>query len=563
MRQNSNPGGYHTCEFCSQLGDQISPVAGALGDSLAAALNDARAEVKEQLNEANRDDLKRLLTESIEPVEDMKDKIRDALEPVVEQDSWSQIQKIVNDAGKAAVMLMVGLAALLAVIGISACGLFIVKEGGESEGYTRSVHRSACCTWMCSWILCFFCFFFGGYLEVMAVPLGGVCLTLDDVSGQTLLDIRKAVDLDVDPNSDEFVILKDSVDKCLNPADPNVPANFADILFFRDANNSKITLREQLQNTLEQSITAQFDELSRQIEDNVQSNLANEQVVLDIQSFLRDQGPKIANMVITDRDQFSQPTSWAGYRASVACTDENQVLGVPGFITTENADLGGVQLNFPPSLCPGTPAGDGTQTIGVDCTGNADVPQCTATNTLLTAKRDVMTDDVFRCDVFETDNGQACDVLDMVQTNVQTNNWANDCLRSDGTLRRKRVDCTLDEFRTYTTAFDQRIGLTMARVDATTSSVSSQINDDMRGLIQTEILDPINGIINGVQCNWLSQYYQEVIWGICYQGTVGLNKIGMTYVGLGFLLVCLIAVMYALWRRAVDNVKLRDAKVQG
>jgi hypothetical protein len=270
-------------------------------------------------------------------------------------------------------------------------------------------------------------------------------------------------------------------------------------------------------------------------------------------------------MIITDRDQFSQPTSWAGYRASVACTDENPFLGVPDFITAENADLGGVQLNFPPNLCPGTPAGDETQTIGIDCTGNADVAQCTATNTLLAAKRDVMTDDAFRCDVFETDNGQACDVLNMVQTNSQTNNWANDCLRSDGTLRRKRVNCTLDEFKNYTTAFDQRIGLTMARVDATTSAVSAQINDDMRALIQTEILDPVNGIINGVQCNWLAQYYQEVIWGICYQGTVSLNEIGTTYVGLGLLLVCLVALMYALWRRAVDNVKLRDAKgrVQG
>jgi len=38
-----------------------------------------------------------------------------------------------------------------------------------------------------------------------------------------------------------------------------------------------------------------------------------------------------------------------------------------------------------------------------------------------------------------------------------------------------------------------------------------------------------------------------------------MNRIGTVYVAVGVLLVLLIIIMYALWRRAVDNVKLRDA----
>merc|ERR1712224_469722 len=76
---------------------------------------------------------------------------------------------------------------------------------------------------------------------------------------------------------------------------------------------------------------------------------------------------------------------------------------------------------------------------------------------------------------------------------------------------------------------------TMARVDATTSATADEISVNMRGLLQTEIIAPINAIIDGIQCNFLAEYYQETVWGLCYQGLVGLNTIGKVYVGLGFL----------------------------
>jgi hypothetical protein len=182
--------------------------------------------------------------------------------------------------------------------------------------------------------------------------------------------------------------------------------------------------------------------------------------------------------------------------------------------------------------------------------------RCLANNFLLDKKLNVMSESIFRCDVFETDAGDACDIIDMRQSN---NTWANDCRRDDGTLKRKEVTCTLEEFSDYLAGFDERIQKTMARVDVTTAATADQINGEMRNLVEAHIVSPINDIVDGIQCNWLSAYYQETVWGVCYQGVVGLNRIGAVYVALGLLLVLLIAIMYALWRRAVDNVKLRDS----
>merc|ERR1711966_455789 len=260
----------------------------------------------------------------------------------------------------------------------------------------------------------------------------------------------------------------------------------------------------------------------------------------------------------------SLTTMWPGYVSSVRCGDYTPAgapVANPGIATyaTMEESGNGVSLSFPNPPCPGI--GDGSSIGTDDCSSATQADWCTADNFLLNKKYEVVTDPIFRCDVFETDSGAACDIKDMRQTNAQLNIWSNDCLRADKTLKRKEVQCTLEQFTDYIAGFDERIQNTMARVDATTGGTAGKINGDMRNLLMDQVISPFRTIIDGIQCNWLAEYYQETVWGVCYQGVGGMTKIGAVYVGLGFLLVLLIVIMYALWRRAVDNVKLRDARM--
>jgi len=574
---NSKPGGFHTCDFCNTLGTELAPAQSALAESLGSALADARKAAKDQLDEQSRADMKDLLEESMQPVRDIKDQIRDAFEPVVDSESWDTIVQTFDSAGLAVVMLLVALAAVLGVVAFLSMSCFLIKEGDNVSGYNRIVHRSACCTWVCAWLLCLVCFLLGGLIELSAIPTSSTCLVLDDVSGDMIRDIQKSLELTVDPDSDNFVMLTDTVDKCLNPKDPSVPAHFADILFTRDDNGTKTSMRQQLQSGVEDAINSQFDKVAEMIKGGTNISLENEPTIADIRGHLRDLGPNMSRMIISDRDAIQASGEswvgalplWKGYLpSSVDCdayTPPGSTVELPGvkaFIAQENND-NSLDLNFPNPPCSdidGDDTGDANG-VGSDCSTAADANACSAANWLLKEKYDVMTRSIFRCDVFETDSGDACDVKDMVQTSVFNNYWSNDCLRTGGTLRRKQVSCNLEEFTQYVADFDIRIQKTMARVDATTSATADQINGKMRDLLQTEIIDPITAIIDGIQCNFLAEYYRETVWGLCYQGVVGLNSIGSVYVALGFLLLGLIVIMYALWRRAVDNVKLRDAKL--
>lgn len=562
---NSNPGGFHACVLCAAVAEEVAPAVDALGASLGSALAQARSEAKEQLNEANTEDITRLLNASIQPAIDAKDSLSDALEPFVDAQNWDQVQLAVGTYGLGVVLALVGQAAVLAAIGFLAMGCFLAKEGNNVRGYNRTVHRSSCCVWMSAWLLCLSCLLWGGLIELLAVPLSSVCLILDDVNGDTIRDIRSTLDLTVDPESDNFVMITDVVDKCVNPVDPASAANLADIFFITDDNGTRTTMRQQLVGELEGQILPKFDAVADQISESVQSNLESDPVVVGIRSFLSTAGPDVDGWIITDKAAIqgsgegwasALPEAWPGYASSVRCDDfEDRVPGVETYVAAEDG-ANGATLSFPNDTCPGI--GDGIS-VGSDCSSASDADRCSADDFLLNKKHDVMTDPIFRCDVFETDSGDPCDIKDMLQSNPLLNIWSNDCIRADGTLKRREVSCTLQEFSDYIAGFDERIGNTMARVDATAAATADTIAVDMRALLESDVFAPITAIVDGIQCNWLSEHYQETINGVCYQGVVGMNQIGTVYVAVGVLLVLLIIIMYALWRRAVDNVKLRDA----
>lgn len=584
MRQtdNSNPGGFHTCVFCATVAEQVGESVDALGASLGSALAEARLEAKQALAEENTEDMKRLLNQSVQPTLDAKESLSDVLEPFVDSEDWDQVQVVVDEYGLGVVLALVAQAAIVVAIGFLAMGCFVAREGNNIGGYNRSIHKSSCCVWNVAWLLCLCCFLWGGFIQLLAVPLSSVCLILDDVNGDMIRDIRSTLDLTVDPQSDDFVIMTDVVDKCLNPVDSTIAANLADIFFITDPNGTRTTMREELVGGLEGRIMPPFEVVSERVSDLSQTELQSNVAVLELRSLLSTTGPDLDGWITTDMAAIvdsgedwasSLPQAWLGYTTSVRCDDYTggealcgvescEVPGIQTYAATEK-DANGATLNFPDDTCSGI--GDGIS-VGSDCSSAIDADQCEADDFLLNRKYEVMTNRIFRCDVFEADtsintseSGDSCDIKDMRQSNPVENIWSNDCIRSDGTLKRKEVMCTLEEFSEYIADFDTRIQIAMARVDATSVATSDAIDVEMRDLINATVFLPINTIIDGIQCNWLSDHYQETIHGVCYQGVVGMNRIGAVYVVVGVLLVLLIMIMYALWRRAVDNIKLREA----
>jgi len=223
------------------------------------------------------------------------------------------------------------------------------------------VRRGACGVWALAGPLGACCLLWGAALGSLAVPVSSACLVLGDIDRAMVEDMRGALGLDSLPN-DHFAMLTETVDKCLNPADPSVVSNFADIIFFRTRSGAKVTVREELQSQLELYITSSFDAMAQNIPDG----------------------------------------------------------GSPDSITAE-----------------------------------------------------------------------------------------------------------------------------------------------LHELVDTEIITPIDTIIDGMRCDWLTEYYQEAVWGVCYQGVVVLSQVSTVCIALGTLLALLTVIMYVLWRSAHDNVQvLRDAKLR-
>jgi hypothetical protein len=125
---------------------------------------------------------------------------------------------------------------------------------------------------------------------------------------------------------------------------------------------------------------------------------------------------------------------------------------------------------------------------------------------------------------------------------------------SGGTLRVTQQTCNLAQFKIYISSFASRIQFAMGEVDNRTAVSTGKVDVDMRNLLNTSILIPITEIIDGGQCSFIGQHYQDFVKGLCHQTVVGLNRFGDIFMAVGGLMCGIVFAMYALWRRAGDNV---------
>jgi len=551
----------HECQFCQQLASgALQPAITALDTGIGSALASARGEIDKQLTPAKRQELQKTLKDGAAPLTNLKNTVRTTFKPILDYDDYSDY---VEGAAFLGVCLgMIILALLLSVCGSTSMSCFVMREkypAAVAKGqnpYNAWVYRLSCCTWCCGFCYAMLAFLVGGIMLALVVPLASSCLILDDVDGAMLGEIAPAMELNL--TGDNGVMIVNMVDTCFNPPDPYGPSNMLDLLFTRNENGTKETMREQIVNKTRDSIQSKFDDIDVKLS-TMNATLQDSAPILSLRSVIS--GNNVSSMMIAmsslmqadsvlkDLSKDSRGASGisVGLGASASCTDHTVTSGMG---TLSGTPIKGVD-SFVSALTHFGPAvGYTTCAEKSDCSSTANANEasaCAAGNRYIEIKRQLMEQALFRCDLFKMPGSTAtCDPGNMGLS-------ASACVWTDGTLHRKEITCTLPDFVTYVSGFDQRIDRVLSNLDTSVVAVKSKINVDMQATVRTYMLQPIEEIADGVTCGFLALYYQEMIDGLCYQGVSGLRDISRSYLACAIISLTMIILMYAIWRRSIDN----------
>jgi len=389
--------------------------------------------------------------------------------------------------------------------------------------------------------------------------MGSVCLVLDDLNGSLAREISGGLGVSV--KGDEGEMLFDMVDLCLRPANSSLNADLLSIVKTRENSSAPLlSLRESVVDKSVNMIRSQFDELSAKMRGfatgTANTTLADSSEVIQLRDAIKNK--QISAFILPDDGydwrgdaEFSGLFSTAGVAAnlpnvallsSIACevfaTSQGDIPSIRSFVDVLDA-VGNPSENTIAGCIPES----------VDCQAGGGEAACEAGRKFLGLKR-ALRDADYSCYRFEdpSDSWKTCDVLNM------DSDGSNDCLGADGTMKVKKLSCSLAEFELYMQQFDVRIDKVMKRVDSAARSVATKIHVDMSTAVEKHVLTPVLHVADGLRCGFLAGFYQETIDGLCYQSVKGFNQIGQCYVACALLSLLLLLLTYAVWRRSIDNV---------
>jgi len=561
----------HTCDFCDQIAAPLGSAATALEEGAGSAMSGARAEVDAQLTPDARQRLQGQLSSGIGQMAQLKDQFRDAFKVFVEPGAYDNFKKLMQNQVRAGVLVLFLEAFMLVGCGCLSVSCFTFREKASrplgNNPYSRSTHRCACCAWWFGFLYAIVALLIGGLIMGASVPMSGACLIMDDLSPEMVTDLAPLMNLNL--TGDEGVMLLDMVGSCINPS--NVSASHQNLLQITFQRNSttgqKTTLYDSIVTMVSDPINQQFDAMASSfstsglslgsspaivsLRDLFRLNPIDSLLVADQAAMMED--PLLAPLAQDDRGDSGLAV---GFGTSAACQDHlvqgnfgslsgRTIPGVDDFVARLSSRYGTVS---------GTCAAARSTCTSADAVIPPGTSVCAAANAYLTKKEQLMTVvATFRCDLFEDPANPAayCDPKDMSQVG---GNWINTCQKADGTLTVKEKLCTLAEFETYVQGFDVRIQRAMQRLDAVVQAKSAVVNVELRDHVNQGIVGPIVRVADGITCGWLPANYQSMVNGLCFQGVWGLRKIGQAYVLSGAFILVLVVAMYAVWRRAVDNV---------
>jgi len=573
---------HHTCALCTALPPTLVKIRTELENGVGASMANVRKEVDKQLGRAERRRLQKDLRDTAKPVREVTTSIRDALKFFVGSDfeGIADLLRLVVLAGVASVVLAVF---MLAGCGLTSGVCFIACEKGGSttkNPYNRGVHRCACCTWCCGFFYTFLTFFVGGLLVLLSVPLAGICLVMDDLSGSTITDMGPALGLNT--TGGDFQVQVDLLDECFAGAGTGDLFRILTTDFTNTTTNvtSKKTMRSIVLDDTVTPLNSKFDDLGDLLTGNSVTISDNADLV-KFRKVLRDdpidatiyvnkasiESQAAYELMSGDPRGLSSPPNMAtdgvqlGFLTSLRCADYTPSTELTSLMPSDAlSTIYGIDSYVRTLESFGPKTNIGNCVARSSCNGVGPNAQsaaaCTASQAFSNLK-DTLLQGTYRCDIFRspTSPAQTCDPKDLTGSGIV---WNGDCLskRADGTFTTtvKRVDCSLTQYIAYMKAWDIRMERVFKRLDDTVQGSTEKISEEMRSLMERTIIDPIMRVVNGVNCKFLGVNWDGMVDGLCFQAVTGMAQVGRIYVVNAALTIFLMIFAYALWRRSVDNV---------
>jgi hypothetical protein len=549
----------HECVLCADMLTQLDPIQTTLNNGPGATLDAARKDVMDQLTGAAAADLKAQLDTAMEPLSNVKTSVVDGLASLVTSDDFDIKEQTDNAimAQQGAVLAAGIVVILLAFCGVGAgtCWTFMEKKKYKTTGdekFSCLPEACSCCSCVFGCWFIWFMLFLLGIFNIISVVLSSTCLTFADIDSQFLNDTGTL--LNMNTSGDQFTMIGKMVDQCIR--NPTGNTSFMDIIEMDD-NGTMKTMRAAV---VDQTV------------DTVNSQLEGANQIDDTEKIAEDPNFKMFKDILTQNKVSTwillEESLWSTYNGLLTSTEQTLVQYQRYSLSCTEHTYAGVGDDLPANQKTVLPLMDFFNSAKTECGSNVDsatstscvgqagqltangVTACNQAVTLLEMKRKLTVENVYKCPVFEKADGSTCDVS--TEANVL------DCL-VNGEVKVKTVMCDLYGLETYMSQFAQRLENVFSQIDNIVPSTQTKIGTGMKTLVDKNVVDPMNSIVDGAQCNFIGVTYENLITVLCWQGTYGQVLIVENLLVMTYILALYTIVMYFLFRCAKDNTTA-DAK---
>jgi len=582
---------FHDCTFCEAVLPFVNNATETMKDSVATRLGQTRAEVERSIQNGGNEQLKQNLKQTTDAVVAWKDLAVNGNRKMY-KDGWLAAVAKNEDTLKWVLFAAVLLVSLSAIALIVTATLSVYRfkyhemkdeediedVGGQVNPYNKLIHQQARRTWCWAFIYVMLALMVSGTLDILSAPFSSFCLLLNDLDGDKLSAIAPGLNMSFE--NEKGTNWKEIMDKCVQPSDGDHMNSFLlDLLVTKHGD----TLKEDLKKNARDAVQSRFSSVVQSTTGSAPPLLQNpvmqklRQVVnSDVPSMVVGNRLALKNSVLADMklDGFGTRNLRTGgwfQKLGIAPVMNNSLV-CPNYTTPDDlGDFSEITIagitEFADRLAElGTPSSTGsTCARKVTCHDesffrqhsaesralNALVEACKAGNGYLDLKGRLMTEEIYRCNLFTEPGGSGeCDPTNMQN---QSNTWTGDCMDADGAVAKFERKCDLSKLKIYMKSWDNRLGKTLERADAEVARIRTNVNKSLEHLLGLHINEPIDVLSGGATCNFMSAYFQEGIDSFCYQGVVGTRHITRSYVWCAIWTALLIPTMCGVYCRSKGN----------
>lgn len=555
---------FHDCVACSKIEVDVSKALSTLDNSLAAALDAARLHTQRQLDVVTLVDSRSALSATASSLGILKDFLKQQLRVFLTDTAVrKQIDAVLVTASVVTISLLVCIAMLTLSSVLAASSWFFRHEPDDCADSVSSAAmvRFSLYTWCCSawWGILGLCI--GGAISAVSVPLAGGCVVLEDLNGQTFRDVARIVNLNM--TGDFGSMMERAFDKCFRPAVTNSNPSLLSMLYTYgvvDNGTGQVSMSQKLAVQMKEQLEIAFDRISQSMANSSAWNIQSSNDILALRTFLSRN--RFSDLLIANATDFSTNSLYIPMTFDTRAKNNLTLFWFSSANCNDSTDVQGIN-SFAASLQNfGPPIRNGSCAMQVRCNSTINTSlgkACSAGNALMELKHALQTESIFRCHLFWAD-GKICDPLNMVET---ADGFLNDCFQQDGTLQIHKYQCNLQELNTALQQFDARLAKVLSRLDSVSGPCVDAINVDLRMLLESYLFSPIAAIVNGSNCGFIAEPFQDIIHSTCLLAVDGLISIGDRTIICAGLLLSLAVVFHIAWRVVVDNINiLLDNEIQ-